>query len=168
MIELKAFTFIPLNIAAMFNPFYYRRYTNLVERYISTLAFCLRDPSPLVRRQSLMLLTRSVINFDIHWSSFTVLMVFFEGHQSTLLSIFDIIFYSLVLLFNIKSLCRFENGLLHHFSHLRKNIPFCTHTSFWYSISQSHDGRLHQIERCTLLSIIGNTCRWRHPRSQSM
>ncbi|EGD77137.1 hypothetical protein PTSG_07471 [Salpingoeca rosetta] len=34
------------------------RYTTFVERYIPTLAGCLRDESPLVRRQALMLLTR--------------------------------------------------------------------------------------------------------------
>eukprot|EP00043_Microstomoeca_roanoka_P018909 m.206659 g.206659 ORF g.206659 m.206659 type:complete len:1386 (+) comp16909_c2_seq12:62-4219(+) len=34
------------------------RYTTFVERYIPTLATCLRDESPLVRRQALMLLTR--------------------------------------------------------------------------------------------------------------
>eukprot|EP00050_Salpingoeca_kvevrii_P019232 m.83884 g.83884 ORF g.83884 m.83884 type:complete len:1438 (-) comp8320_c0_seq1:218-4531(-) len=34
------------------------RYTSIVERYISTMTKCLKDPSPLVRRQTLTLITR--------------------------------------------------------------------------------------------------------------
>ena len=34
------------------------RYTNLVDRYVPNITACLRDPSPLIRKQTLTLVTK--------------------------------------------------------------------------------------------------------------
>lgn len=49
---------IPRRQVEPLTSFTFSRYTSIVQRYVDSLANCLRDPSPLVRRQVLTLLTR--------------------------------------------------------------------------------------------------------------
>lgn len=44
-----------------------RRYTSLVDRHIPNIAACLRDPSALVRRQTLVLLMRLLQEDFVKW-----------------------------------------------------------------------------------------------------
>lgn len=43
------------------------RYTSLVDRYVPNLAACMRDSSELVRRQTLLLLTRLLQEDYVKW-----------------------------------------------------------------------------------------------------
>jgi condensin-2 complex subunit D3 len=52
-----------LKIAIHLHP----RYTAIVDKYLPALALCLRDPIELVRRQSLMLLTRLLQEDFVKW-----------------------------------------------------------------------------------------------------
>ena len=39
-------------------PFLFCRYSTLVDAYVPNIAACLRDPNPIIRQQTLSLLTR--------------------------------------------------------------------------------------------------------------
>ena len=43
------------------------RYTNLVDRHIGSLASCLQDPDPLVRKHALILLTQLLLQDFLKW-----------------------------------------------------------------------------------------------------
>ena len=45
------------------------RYTAVVDHYVPNIAACLRDPSPLVRKQTLIVLTRLLQVGTTHWEN---------------------------------------------------------------------------------------------------